>query len=288
MKRTWTCFAILLLLLPLSSSGQASLPRSITVLKSSSSTLQLPGNLALTATVAPAANAPGMPSGNVQFFTNTTSLIGTAPLTAIPSTQKFSSPPITSNQGYLPFGLFNLPSKTSKGSVVGLLDFGITDSGAYFPELTIYSGQGSSLFATSALYNMSDSNITSTYPGVDAFAVGDFNHDGSPDVLIHGYSSQTQANEYYVLPGNSDGTFNANSKISPDNSGLTCSCSNPTEMITVDDFNGDGYPDVAYAGSPYNSNGQVGVALNGGSKNPATFTTFTTAPIVPPIANSTA
>ena len=289
MNRNWIHFAIVLLLLPIPSSAQQ-LPQPTTTLTSNSNTLQLPGSLKLTATVAPPAETGGMPSGNVQFLNNGTTAIGTAPLTAIPSTENFSAQGTFGTLGYLPYGIFTLPSVASKDSVVGVLDYGVSGE-TFYPQLTIYSGQGSGLFGTSTPYLMTNSSISLTYQGVDAFAVADFNHDGYPDVLVHGYSTQTEGNEYYVLPGDSAGTYNVNSSvISPDYSGMTCECTSPTETIAVDDFNGDGYPDVAYAGSRYNSNGLIGVALNGGAANPATFPQdgFMTAPTVPIIGTADA
>lgn len=283
MSRTWVRFAVLpLLLCPVP--GKPQQPATATTLKSSSSTLQLPGSLNLTATVAPAANAPGMPSGSVQFFNNTTSSIGTAPLTAIPSTENFSAPENSATLGSLPFGVFSVPLPNSKYSVFGVLDYSVTTGVAVFytPRLTIYSGQGANLFATSAAYLLGNSDIGNPNQGVDATAIGDFNKDGIPDVVIHGFNSTATENEYYVLFGKSDGTYDpTTSVLSVDNSGITCGeCSNPTIVMTVDDFNGDGYSDVAYAGSGPGTSGQIGVALNAGSTSPGSLTTFKTAPAV--------
>ena len=272
---------ILLLVIP----AGAQKPSTTTTISSSSPTLQLPGSLTLTSTVTPAANSAGMPSGNVQFFYDGSNSIGTAPLSALPATESFSSTPISANIGLDPYGLFTLPSAKSKDSVVGVLDYFETGVTAVFfePELTVYSGQGSNLFQTSTVYSMANSGITSTNPGIDAFATGDFHHDGLTDVLIHGYinTGNNVGFEYYVLPGASGGGFDpTNSVISTDNSGITCTSCFATEVIAVDDFNGDGYPDVAYAATASGSNGLIGVALNGGSAAPASFATFKTAPVV--------
>ncbi|MGB6686927.1 MAG: FG-GAP-like repeat-containing protein [Terracidiphilus sp.] len=286
MSRARIVFLTLFLLLP----APAIMPQNpvtTTTLKSSSAALQLPGSLTLTATVAPPAATAGMPSGSVQFFNNKANLVGTAPLTAIPSTESFSTPAITGAFGDLPYGLFTLPSTTPNYSVLGVLDYYVPVATAdiSYPELTIYSGKGANLFATSAVYQMPNSDITSSTQGVDAFAVADFNHDGVTDVLIHGYNGDANSpdfgNEYYVLPGKSGGTFDpATSVLSPDKSGITCDCGNPTQVIAVDDFNGDGYPDIAYAANGVGSNGLVGVALNAGAAAPGSFTQFITAPAV--------
>ena len=290
MTRAWLRFLPLLLLIP----AQYGVPQkaaSTTTLQSNSSSLQLPGSLTLGATVAPPPVTGGMPTGDVQFFTNSTSSLGTAALKALPATEHFSAPPLTGNFGNQPFGLFALPSTTSKYSILGLLDYTAYDptTGISYPELTIYTGKWPNLFLTPDIYQLTNSGITSSYPGVDAFATGDFNHDGITDVLIHGFNSSDTANfgyEYYVLPGKADGTYDpTTSVISSDKSAITCSCSNPTEVITVDDFNGDGYPDVAYTANGPGSGGTVGVALNAGAASPGKFLTFLTAPAITPTVN---
>ena len=288
MRHAWLrCLPLLLLLPSPALQAQTQKANSFTTLQSNSATLQLPGSLTLTATVAPSKETGGMPSGSVQFFNNTTHSLGTAPLKAIPATQNFSAPPISGSFGNDPYGLFTLPSSISKYSILGVLDYNTPNptTGISYPQLTIYSGQGANLFQTSTAYQLTNSNITGTYPGVDAFAVGDFNHDGILDVLIHGFNtsdSSSYGNEYYFLPGKAGAIFDpATSVISPDESGITCECSNPTEVITVDDFNGDGYDDVAYAATGYGG-GQVGVAVNTGAGAPGAFTTYVTAPAMTP------
>jgi hypothetical protein len=283
MRRSWNPWFLLFLLLPFSAYGQKA--ATSTSLASNSKTLQLPGSLTLTSTVTPAAGSAGMPSGNVQFFYNGSNSIGTAPLSALPATESFSSSPITANKGLDPYGIFTLPSATSKNSVLGVLDYFLTGVTAVFdePEVTIYSGQGANFFQTSISYSMSNSGITSSSPGIDAFAIGDFHHNGLTDVLIHGYVTTGPAPtfEYFVLPGVAGGAFSqTNSVTSTDNSGITCTSCFATEVIAVDDFNGDGFPDVAYAATASGSNGLIGVALNGGTSAPASFTTFKTAPTV--------
>ena len=287
MRRAWLRCLLLLVLLPLPA-GLAQKATSATTLNSSSSSLQLPGSLTLTATVTPPKATAGMPSGSVQFLNNTNNSLGTAPLKAIPATQNFSAPAINGSFGNSPYGLFTLPSSTSKYSVLGVLDYTQQNpaTGTLSPQLTIYSGEGADLFQTATGYQLTNSNITATFPGIDAYAVGDFNHDGILDVLIHGFSSNDSAifgNEYYVLPGKAGAVFDpTTSVISADNSGITCECSNPTQVVAVDDFNGDGYADVAYSATQFGSGGQTGVAVNAGATAPASFTTFVTAPAITP------
>src|ERR1700728_110720 len=95
MRHAWLrCLPLLALLPSPASMAQTQKANSFTTLESNSATLQLPGSLTLTATVAPSKETGGMPSGNVQFFNNATHSLGTAPLKAIPATQNFSAPAI--------------------------------------------------------------------------------------------------------------------------------------------------------------------------------------------------
>lgn len=289
MRASLVCLPLLLLLPALIGVSQQA--ASTTTLQSSSPTLQLPGSITLNATVTPPQATGGMPSGSVQFFTNGTHSIGTAALKALPATESFSTPPLSGTFGNQPYGFFTLPSGTSKYSILGLLDYTVYDptTGTTYPELTIYTGRWPNLFLTPDVYPLTNSGISSSYPGIDAFATGDFNHDGITDVLIHGFNNSdttSHGNEYYVLPGKADGTYDPTmSVISADTSGITCNCSNPTEAITVDDFSGDGYLDVAYTATASGSGGTVGVALNAGAASPGRFQTFTTAPAITPTVN---
>lgn len=268
-------------LLPLLASGQQ--PAPTVTLTSNSTTLQLPGSLTLQATVAPANTPSGMPSGSVQFFNGSNSL-GTAVLSAIPSTENFADHAQASTTfGTSPLGIFTLSQSGSAYSVLGVLDEGPTDptTSSRYPRLTIYSGRGANLFQTSAAYIMSNSGISYPYYN-DSFGIGDFNHDGVPDVVIRGGTTQ-RVPQYYVLPGKSDGTFDIKSTlISPDSSKISCDCGFPTESIVVDDFDGDGYPDVGYTADGAYNGAQSGVALNVGSGNPGIFKTVVAAPALTP------
>jgi hypothetical protein len=278
---------LVLLLLP----APKSVPQqaaSSTTLVSNSPTLQLPGSLTLSATVAPAKAAPGMPSGKVQFYTAGTQSLGTASLKAVPATESFVAPAVTTNVGNGPFGLFTHTLSTFNYSILGMLDYTVQNptTGTSYPQITVFSGIGPGLFQTSAHYTLT-TGILGTYPGVDSYAISDFDHDGIPDVLIHGYNNGGKAptfqNEFVVVPGTAQGTYvPANAITSLDNSGITCECSNPTEAIAVDDFNGDGYSDVAYTANASGTNGEVGVVLNAGATSPGKLTTFVAAPAITP------
>lgn len=275
----------LLLLLPTVASAQKA--ATTTALSSNSPGLQLPGTLTLSATVAGSAGAAGQPTGPVSFVSDSSSALGSGTLATIPSTEAFSSTGVSGSFGNSPFGLFTLAPTTSKDSVLGMLDyFPIVSSDSVFPQFTIFSGAGAALFQSSAPYQITNSGY-SAYGSVTAYAVADFNHDGIPDILLYGTPANTgtvpvsgsNGNEIYVLPGKAGGTYNQAAAIfSPDNSGIICDCTYPSAALAVDDFNGDGYPDLAYAANGSFSNNLVGVALNAGSSDPGSFQRFITAP----------
>ncbi len=279
------------LLLTLAASGQKS--ASSTTITSNSQYLQLPGSVQLSSTVNPGQGTAGVSTGTVQFFYDGTNALGTAPLTPIPSTEGFPLPPTTINVGNGPYGIFTLSGVAGQTATLGILDWYATPTPvvSYLPELTIYSGRGANLYQSAVTYQITNSGLTGYTPGVNGYLVADFNHDGAPDVLLYGYSTTGipgfAGNEFYVLPGNSAGVFNpAASVISADQSGVTCDCGSPSAALATDDFNGDGYPDVAYAANGAYSNNLVGVALNGGAAAPASFNTFVAAP-APVVAGDT-
>jgi hypothetical protein len=294
MKQPTRCSSLLLLSLLLPHTvvyGQSAAPVPTTTFTSNSPTLQLPGSLNLNAVLGPPAATWGMPTGRVQFFYGGTSPLGTSNLSVIPSTETFSAPAITGNFGNDPFGLFALSSSASKYSALGMLDYyvpGGEETGN--PEITIYSGHGAGLFQTATTYQIP--NSTPLDYNVDYSSIADFNHDGIPDVLLHGYAPELSGNSptqevYFVLMGNPDDTYGVTTQyptptevISPDYGSTGGSTEGSvSEAITVDDFNGDGYPDVAYAFY----SGNIGVALNVGAGQPGSFPNFTAAaPVTAP------
>jgi hypothetical protein len=266
---------------------------STTDLTSSSPTLVLPGSLALTATVNQVPVDGGVPTGNVQFFYDGTHAVGTAPLSLLSKSQKF--PTTASSTLASSFSLFNIVGMKFAGasqSVLGAVDYFQPNSSVpNYPQLTVYSGFGAGLFNISQVYELATSNINNTNnSGVDAVVSDDFNQDGIPDVLVHG--GGPNSNEYDVLLGKADGTFDAPGLVvSFEISGLTCGeCTNaqdPQELIAVADFNGDKYPDVAYAGVG-NTSG-IGIALNSGATAGVpkfSFLQFKPGPALPMLAQT--
>jgi FG-GAP-like repeat len=266
----------MMLAVALAVAGQTTKPTPTTTLTSSSATLQLPGSLTLTATVAPTATTGGMPTGSVQFLNGTNSL-GMANLAVIPSTENFSAPAMNEAFGLSPFGVFALPSATAPYSVLGILDwYQIPNAAAvvYEPQVTIFSGQGTSLFQAPTSTKIPNSGFTYT-GSVDTYAIGDFNHDGLPDVLLHGFGGN--GNQYYLLPGTAGGGFDPTKGVTSPDAASLASCFQCSFTIAADDFNEDGYPDVAYMSIGSNT---IGVALNAGAGTPGSFpsTGFHSAP----------
>jgi len=279
MKRLWLSGGLALILLPILAGGQGA-SQSATTLASSSQTLQLPGNVTLNATVAPATGG-GVPTGNVQFYYDGSNSLGSAVLSTIPGTESFLAPAIPVVQpeaGTQPFGMLIRNSGASKNSVLGILDMYTANEFLQFPEITFYSLKGAQLTQAGKPYQISRTPISTlvsdTPPSsVDAFEVGDFNHDGIPDLLLHGTGDYGV--EYFTLPGTANGSYDQTVSItSPDKSGIGCDCSRFNQMLAVDDFNSDGYPDVAYAASGDSSYGVVGIALNAGRTQPGFFSAF--------------
>ena len=105
-------------------------------------------------------------------------------------------------------------------------------------------------------------NSSNPAPGHDplGLAVGDFNEDGIPDLVVTTASAETVA----ILLGNGDGTFSA--------AGLIPIAGPDAQQVVIGDFNGDGKADLALLFADIN---QVQILLGNGD---GTFTAL------PPIA----
>lgn len=238
---------------------------STTQLKSSASTLVLPGSLSLTATVNRIASGGAVPSGNVNFYSNTSNKLGTAPLQIIPSSQAWTDEAVLGTPVSYPSGVASV--ELAKGAQPVLVS-----AQASTPNVALYklSPGGNSLSA----YTYTNQNMTTT----DAVGAGYFLQPASSSVqsfLVH------WSGEYYVFDGStsaSDTGLSLNAPTVTTYSG--CDCSQPdNEALSVADLDNDGYDDLGVLIEPYNGyygfyGGIAGVAINAGSSAAGAFNNF--------------
>jgi uncharacterized protein (TIGR03437 family) len=147
----------------------------------------------------------------------------------------------------------------------GKLDLALLgDTGNDTASVTIALGNGDGSF-------QSPTNIAAP-PGSNAFAIGDFNHDGKLDLAV--LSSQTEGaatDGVAIFLGNGDGTFKA---------GKSYTVGPYAMSIAVGDFNGDGKPDLVIAnnGTPAKKGQDANIALLIGLGD-GTFATPVTIPL---------
>lgn len=96
-------------------------------------------------------------------------------------------------------------------------------------SVTLLSGIGNGTFADVGTYFTGLFNQT-------AFAAGDFNHDGRPDLAI----VEQFSGEITILTNDGSGSFSSDTYSSPDTN---------ISGIAAGDFNGDGWDDLALLGS---------------------------------------
>jgi hypothetical protein len=120
----------------------------------------------------------------------------------------------------------------------GIPDLALAAGGnGYFPSSTVgvLLGNGDGNFQDAASYSVGSN---SRHPS--AVAVGDFNGDGVPDLVVANSSDGTVS----ILLGNGDGTFGSATSYGTESNGTNPNGSNP-RAVAVGDFNGDGIADLA-------------------------------------------
>jgi VCBS repeat protein len=116
----------------------------------------------------------------------------------------------------------------------GNLDLAVSDLGSN--QVSILLGKGDDTFRSARTFSV---------PSCAGLAVGDFNEDGIPDLVIVEYAGfGTGALGIYL--GNGDGTFQA---------GSSYALGPGTVWLAATDFNGDGHLDVAAANSGSDTHG---------------------------------
>ena len=210
------------------------------------------GNYTLTATVAGSAGKSAtVPTGSVSFVdtSNGNAVLGTAPLKAnSPSVGWFSS---------------QSPSLGQSPTVVAVADF----NGDGIPDVAV--GYGDNIFVNVLLGNGDGTfGLAQNPPNVQNYpaewiSVGDFNHDGIPDMAMISQSDDGETNNVFILLGNGDGTFRT--VLGP-------SIPGDASSIAVADLNGDGIEDMAISNP-----GENNVAIFLG-KGDGTFVTGQVAP----------
>jgi VCBS repeat protein len=119
-------------------------------------------------------------------------------------------------------------------------------------SIQVYLSNGNGTFQPQSNYSLATHN--DPLNNELSIAIADVNKDGQPDIVngTYQYPGVLDGGLVTVLPGNGDGAFGAT---------ITSLQGEEVSTMTLADFDGDGYPDVAFVG--YNN--AVSVALNNGT-----------------------
>jgi hypothetical protein len=115
----------------------------------------------------------------------------------------------------------------------GHLDLVVADSSNIFPGVWVLLGHGDGTFSAPVEY------VTGLMP--TSVAIGDLDGDGIPDLVVadSGRLANPQAG-FCILRGNGDGTFQP---------AVTTRVGTMTNSVAIQDFNGDGTPDLVVTSS---------------------------------------
>jgi hypothetical protein len=227
-----------------------------------STTLVASGNLngyTLTATVAGMAGHPPLLSGTVSFQDTTDGnyVLATGTLGAPTFTQQFAQPNPPINTG-------NEPAAAGVGDFNGDGKLDLAIMNADDNAIAILIGNGDGTFTNSGTITgvgttpCSSNNV----PSNCSIAVGDFNHDGKPDLV----ETSDFDNAVYIYLGNGDGTFTP----AP---GSPVTVGNFPVAVRTGDFNLDGLLDLVVANAGDNT---LSILLGNGD---GTFTEASGSPV---------
>ena len=200
------------------------------------------GNWSLTATIVGLGTATLSPTGTISLLdtTNANWLLGSGVLGS--GTAGYQIAGATGS----PVPVGNKPQSIVAGdfSGDGFVDLAVLNGNSQ--NISILKGDGTGAFTVLAA-----KPTTGNTPV--AIATADFDGDGDLDLVVANSSDQTIS----FLSGNGNGSFNArvSYSVAPLNS---------ISAIAIGDFNGDGIPDIAVAGSPA-AGGAVIIMQNNGS-----------------------
>jgi uncharacterized repeat protein (TIGR01451 family) len=201
----------------------------------------------LTGTVA--AFGKPVPTGTVSFLDTSSgnTVVGSAPLDPVslgfllsPTT---ASPAVNGSPNFATAADFNNDGK---------IDLAVPNGSAN--TVSVFLGNGDGTFQPQASYNAGPSG------NAYAAAVGDFNADGNPDLVVSNVGNGLAT--ISVLMGNGDGTFQLP---------VTHAVGNYPSAVVVGDFNGDGNADIAVADRDDNT---ISVLLGNGDGTFQAQTTY--------------
>jgi hypothetical protein len=201
----------------------------------------------LTGTVA--AFGKPVPTGTVSFLDTSSGnkVVGSAPLDPVslgfllsPTT---ASPAVNGSPNFATAADFNNDGK---------IDLAVPNGSAN--TVSVFLGNGDGTFQPQASYNAGPSG------NAYAAAVGDFNADGNPDLVVSNVGNGLAT--ISVLMGNGDGTFQLP---------VTQVVGNYPSAVVVGDFNGDGNADIAVADRDDNT---ISVLLGNGDGTFQAQTTY--------------
>jgi hypothetical protein len=249
--------------------------QSITNLSATPSPLILPGGLQLTSIVNQTPAGAATPNGTVNFYSDGSTLLGTAPVKVLPATQTWMQIPFPGAPITYPIGLASVVLAPGRPPAVVSAQSPNTAT-LYKASVALYEASpgGTSLNE----FTYSNGNQTTT----DAIASGYFllpKSSGVQSFLVHEYFS------YQVFDGSTTVDAAGLKLLNPpkQNSNSGCDCASDPESISIDDFDNDGYSDVGFLISSFNesefvTDPRAGIALNTGATTPGVIKS----PIYPP------